>query len=246
MPSVIENYYPASGGGNNSSLANAWATYKALDPVQAGILSGAYNFVASTVTGVVSASIHPLDAIIGIAKFGYAAAIMPGAFSPMSSEGINLAISIGKTIDKFQTGDTYTKTSMTTEAALTIASFFFGGGEAGGAKAVGEVGWSSKSIKLADIELNRGKVNVWVKSQGEAEELFLGKCQAEGYRNSTGMKPHEAKGFFSYEGIYHWDTEIDPQTGRVKYYSLDDPHGEYPHLQIEPANAPKIRISWPQ
>jgi len=51
-----------------------------------------------------------------------------------------------------------------------------------------------------------GATEVSVASRAEAEELFLGKYQAEGYRNTTGWSPKESKDFFgSKRGTYHWD-----------------------------------------
>ena len=72
--------------------------------------------------------------------------------------------------------------------------------------------------------LLRGAKEVTVKNRPEAEELYLGLYQDEGYLNSTGISPKKVKeNDWSFpngkNGTFHWDTE-------------DTQHGGIPHLQI--------------
>ncbi|WP_129020205.1 hypothetical protein [Edaphocola flava] len=84
----------------------------------------------------------------------------------------------------------------------------------------------------------------------EAEELFLGKFQAEGYRNSEGLTPTGSRDYFGQkEGFYHWDIEFETlKDGKswLKQHSPDNPHGATPHLQIEPVKGPRLYIFWPR
>jgi hypothetical protein len=94
--------------------------------------------------------------------------------------------------------------------------------------------WSSKTLRDSDKALDYGATNVTVASKAEAEELFLGRYQAWGYRNTTGMSPAEAKGFFGDKmGTYHWDV------GAGAY-----PHGMN-HLQVHTYAGDVIRIFFP-
>jgi hypothetical protein len=94
--------------------------------------------------------------------------------------------------------------------------------------------WSSKVVRQADEALERGATSVKVGSRSQAEELFLGRFQGAGYRNTTGMSPTEAKNFFGQKaGTYHWDI------GAKAY-----PH-ESSHLQIHTFGGDVIRIFFP-
>lgn len=94
--------------------------------------------------------------------------------------------------------------------------------------------WSSKTVRLAADDLDNGATEVTVSTRSEAEELFLGKFQGDGYINTTDMSPTEAKDFYgSKEGTYHWDDDMDA-SGRVEGHGGDNPHGGLPHLQIHP------------
>jgi hypothetical protein len=78
-----------------------------------------------------------------------------------------------------------------------------------------------------------GQTEVRVASRMEAEELFLGKFNGKGFKNTTGMRPTEAKNLFGKkDGTYHWDI------GKNAY-----PH-EASHLQIHDAED-IIRIYFP-
>jgi len=105
-----------------------------------------------------------------------------------------------------------------------------------------DIPWSSRSVQKAAKQLEEGATSVTVRSRSEAEELFLRRYQGEGYVNTTGMKPWEAKDFLrtvhdrlSKEGSYHWDE-----------YGGTGPHDFMPHLQIHPfTGGDIIRIHFP-
>jgi hypothetical protein len=102
------------------------------------------------------------------------------------------------------------------------------------AKGLREIPWSSKSVRDAAKSLERGATEVTVGSRAEVEELFLGRYQGQGYRNSSGMSPTEAKNFFGGKsGTYHWDE------GAKNF-----PHGA-DHLQIHTFEGDVLRIYFP-
>lgn len=95
----------------------------------------------------------------------------------------------------------------------------------------GLLAWSSSGVRNAANDLANGATEVTVGSMSEAEELFMGMYQGDGYRNSTGMSPTEAKDFFGGKsGTYHWDE------GENNF-----PHGE-DHLQIHTFGGDVVRI----
>jgi hypothetical protein len=94
--------------------------------------------------------------------------------------------------------------------------------------------WSSKTVRDAAKALENGATDVRVTSRSEAEELFLGRYQGNGYRNTTGMSPRESKEFYGGKaGTYHWDT------GAGAY-----PH-ESSHLQVHTHEGQVVRIFFP-
>ena len=98
----------------------------------------------------------------------------------------------------------------------------------------GKIPWSNKSVREAAKSLKGGATQVRVRSRSEAEELFLGRYQGQGYRNTTGMGPRETKSMFGQKsGTYHWDE------GASAY-----PHGG-DHLQIHTFEGDVIRIFYP-
>lgn len=233
LPTTAKSFTPYGDlkGTSNSSLPTLWDMYKAVKPVEAGILNGTWNFAKDALLGAYWLVKDPVGTVIGLGKLLYAAATMGPAGIPLTPEALQLNMAIGQTLDKFADGDAYTKSSMTTYAALTIGSFFVGGeGEvANGSRVIGELGWSSKSLKLAEVELNAGKPQVWVTSQAEAEELLLayitGKNHPASFRNTTGqvlpkfdeygnaLKKSEisdwlpeGRGALDKRGTYHWDS----------------------------------------
>jgi hypothetical protein len=93
--------------------------------------------------------------------------------------------------------------------------------------------WSSPEVGRASRALDEGSTGVNVANRSQAEELFLGKYQGAGYRNTTGMSATEAKDFYgSKAGTYHWD-------------GPDPNHGNLPHLQIHTFDGDVIRIFYP-
>ncbi|MFO0576889.1 MAG: DUF6531 domain-containing protein [Polyangia bacterium] len=105
--------------------------------------------------------------------------------------------------------------------------------------------WSSKRIKDADNLLEGGQKKVYVGSRSEAEELFLGRYQGHGYKNTTGMTGPEVKNLFGEKkGTYHWDTQLD-STGRVVGHGPSNPDGAMPHLQVHTHDGDIIHIFFP-
>jgi hypothetical protein len=101
--------------------------------------------------------------------------------------------------------------------------------------------WSSRSVNLAAKAADRGSLDIWVKSQSEAEELFLGHFQRYGLKNATGMGSTEAKSFFG-NNFYHWDTKFG-KDGYLLYHSPKNPHSTIPHLQIH-MKKNTVRVFW--
>ena len=98
----------------------------------------------------------------------------------------------------------------------------------------GLIPWSSRAVRLAAEALQLGATEVRVGSRAEAAELFLGRYQGAGYRNTTGWSPREVKDFFGAKsGTYHWDE------GASAF-----PH-DASHLQIHTLEGPVIRIYFP-
>ena len=107
------------------------------------------------------------------------------------------------------------------------------GGEPSDAAAL-EIPWSSKTIRQAAEALDAGDTEVVVANRSEAEELFLRKYQGRGYINTTDLSGPETKDLFgSKYGTYHWDDVFDLE-GRIQGHGPDNPHGNLPHLQIQP------------
>lgn len=106
--------------------------------------------------------------------------------------------------------------------------------------------WTSASVKSADKALSEGAASVTVKSRAEAEELFLGRYQADGYRNATGFDGVGTKDYFgSKGGTYHWD-DIRGADGRVMNHGPNNVDGLLPHLQIAPiGGGSNIHIFFP-
>ncbi|TYQ15489.1 UNVERIFIED_CONTAM: RHS repeat-associated protein [Acetivibrio alkalicellulosi] len=106
----------------------------------------------------------------------------------------------------------------------------------------GNIKWSSGTVSDAARQLDSGVTQVTVKNRSQAEELFLGKYQGAGYRNTSGMSATEAKNFFGNKaGTYHWDDALD-LLGRVTGHGSGNMHGELPHLQIHTWEGNIIRV----
>lgn len=80
---------------------------------------------------------------------------------------------------------------------------------------------------------------VTVKNRSQAEELFLGMYQGDGYVNVTGM---DAKNLLGGKGnTYHWD-DIFGSDGYLVGHGAGNPDAQMPHLQIHPQKGIVIRI----
>jgi len=102
--------------------------------------------------------------------------------------------------------------------------------------------WSSSAVSSAANQLNKGATSITVKTRAEAEELFLGLYQGNGYTNTTGMSATEAKQYSGGKtGTYHWDDGVGSD-GRVEGHSTSNPHGSLPHLQIHKEDGTIVRI----
>lgn len=101
-------------------------------------------------------------------------------------------------------------------------------------KVIRELEWSSRSVAEAAKLLLRGAKEVTVENRSEAEELYLGLYQKEGYINSTGFSGKQVReNEWSFpdgkSGTFHWDTQ-------------DTEHGGIPHLQIHDRDGNITRI----
>ncbi|SDO69144.1 RHS repeat-associated core domain-containing protein [Pseudomonas arsenicoxydans] len=118
---------------------------------------------------------------------------------------------------------------------------------------VPDIPWSSPTVKRASDALDRGATSVTVNSRAEAEELFLGKYVGEGYRNAEEFNSATAKTHFrkvrNPEDYYHWDdvpvSDIKTRKVTMANHDPSDPHGDNPHLQLQPTLGKAIRIYWP-
>ncbi|WP_162902873.1 SpvB/TcaC N-terminal domain-containing protein [Taibaiella koreensis] len=121
---------------------NLWNIYKAREPITAGAINGTWNFASGMVEGLWNLAVHPDEVAIGIATLAYYTDFnSPGRLTPEGMEyNAQLASGLEGGWNKFKTGDAYTKTSMLTEAGLTIGSFFIGGEGGGGGRLSAEGG----------------------------------------------------------------------------------------------------------
>jgi hypothetical protein len=101
-----------------------------------------------------------------------------------------------------------------------------------GRRVIGEVPWSSPTVRRFAADLQHGATSIHVPSRAEAEELFLRLFQGSGYRNSTSLPPEFADDYFGGKvGTYHWDEVIDVD-GRLAVHKPGNPDAQYRHLQI--------------
>ena len=103
--------------------------------------------------------------------------------------------------------------------------------------------WSSKTVSDASKQLASGDRSVTVENRSQAEELFLGMYQGDGYKNVTGMDAMDSKNLNGGEkGLtYHWDDVFDSD-GNLLGHGADNPDSKMPHLQIHPPEGKIIRI----
>ncbi|MFE7135688.1 polymorphic toxin-type HINT domain-containing protein, partial [Streptomyces sp. NPDC057638] len=109
--------------------------------------------------------------------------------------------------------------------------------------------WSSGRVSAAVRAINEGRTKITVGSRSEAEEIFLGRFQGDGYRNAAGFDGKGTRQYFgSKSGTYHWDDQLGTD-GRVLGHGADNRDGDLPHLQIHTFEDSEyggsiIRISW--
>ena len=105
-----------------------------------------------------------------------------------------------------------------------------------------EIPWSSKEVKSGAEDLEKGALSVTVTNRSQAEELFLGMYQGDGYVNTSGWSSKEVSNFYgSRGGTYHWDDTFD-SNGVLQFHSDKNPDSKTPHLQIHPERGKVIRI----
>ena len=102
--------------------------------------------------------------------------------------------------------------------------------------------WSSGVVSDASRQLDNGAKSVTVNNCSQAEELFLGKFQGEGYTNVTGMDAVDVKNYFGSKGnTYHWD-DVFGSDGYLLNHASSNQDATIPHLQIHPQKGGVIRI----
>jgi len=105
-----------------------------------------------------------------------------------------------------------------------------------------DIPWSSKIVSDASKELDGGAKSVTINNRSQAEELFLGKYQGDGYTNVTGMDAMDAKNYLGDKAnTYHWDDQMGVD-GWLVGPGQNNPDGASPHLQIHPEKGKVIRI----
>ena len=108
----------------------------------------------------------------------------------------------------------------------------------------GEIPWTSGRVSSASRAIDQGATKINVGSRAEAEELFLGKFQGEGYRNASGFDGVGTKQYFGEKrGTYHWDDQVGVD-GRVLGHGAGNVDGALPHLQVHTFDGPIVRIFW--
>jgi hypothetical protein len=219
-----------------SVLGTAWEAVKTSHPVEAGILAGAYNFIAGTVEGAANLLIDPESTIKGIGLTAYAAATTdPTTGIPLTPQAWDLHFAIAGQIEKFSTGDTYTKTSMLTEGGLILASFFYGPGEINGAGAAGEVGDVSNVAK-ATGNLGNPFKNLTLAQVDEAFQVHVqsGKLELKFVNPKTGAKADQ-------NTVSKYSYNLDP--GGMYGKKLELPHIDVNYPNPKPLNvSPKIKL----
>ncbi|MCX4750554.1 DUF6531 domain-containing protein [Kitasatospora sp. NBC_01287] len=112
-----------------------------------------------------------------------------------------------------------------------------------------KVPWSNSRVSGGARAIDNGSTSIRVGSRSDAEELFLGKFQGDGYRNAAGFDGKGTRQFFgSKSGTYHWDDRLGAD-GRVVGHGPSNSDGDLPHLQIHtfedsPYGGRIIRIFW--
>jgi len=132
-------------------LELGWADYKKIDPVDAGEIAGTYDFAKGLIVGtfnlVHGAGVQYYDlredtegTLRNWARFAMDVAPLANPGIPETEDDKILVASMEKDVeDNLINGDTYTRTRFVTDAALNVATFFDGVGEASVAGKLGEV-----------------------------------------------------------------------------------------------------------
>jgi hypothetical protein len=103
-----------------------------------------------------------------------------------------------------------------------------------GRRVLGDIPWSSPTVRRAAKELQEGAITVYLPSKEEAEEVFLRLYvgRTPHYRNTTGMTSTEARRFFDGRAqTYHRDDQVGSD-GRLIGHPKNDPHAQYRHIQV--------------
>jgi len=161
-------------------VADLWERYKTANPIEAGVASGTWNFVSSTVGGIANAIAHPIETTKGLYAMYNALNGSSGGFYFPESYALRASLvqAGADTWNKFQNGDAYTKTSMGTEAALTVASFFVGTGESKAVDAAGRVVKGAEAYN--DYNLARNAALKWLDARGfKAETPNIAKMRLD-------------------------------------------------------------------
>jgi len=142
-------------------LELGWQEYKQEDPIHAGMMAGTYDFGKGLIVGtfnlVHGAGVQyydlredPEGTLRNWARFAMDVAPLANPGIPETQDDKILVASMEKDVeDNLINGDTYTRTRFVTDAALNVATFFDGVGEASVAGKVGEV---------SEAALDAGKV----------------------------------------------------------------------------------------
>ncbi len=142
-----------------------WELMKLTNPIEAGVLNGLANFVTSTVEGIANMVVHPIDTLKGLSKISVALSPV-GALTPIGADfGKQLVGAVKDGVDKFKQGDTYTRASIVTEGAATVASFFIGLGEEKAAATVSEIGNVAENTTSLFHFTNEAGYNAIMKSE---------------------------------------------------------------------------------
>ena len=105
-----------------------------------------------------------------------------------------------------------------------------------------DIPWSSVTVSDAAKQLENGVNSVTVNTRSQAEELFLGLYQGDGYVNVTGMNAMDAKNLYGGKGnTYRWD-DIFGSDGYLVGHGARNTDALMPHLQIHPQKGKVIRI----
>lgn len=165
--------------------------YRKIDPIKAGQLQGAIDFMFDIIEGIANFVENPIEGTIGLIKLGVIIATPPSAFAAEKAELLGAAgQAISSSTDKFIEGDAFTKSRMATYGALTVVSFAVGAGEAKAASSAGKAGEAGLALKsevfgteLASQELIANvssKREVLIAGKGTEEMRYLEYFGAEG------------------------------------------------------------------